>query len=516
MRRFLKGAPGRDDFRSRVQGLLAGRETAFLAALKRGVFDNPGSPYLPLFRNAGCCYGDVAELVRRDGLEGALAELALAGVYLTHDEAKGRVAVRRGSAAFRLSDSSLDNPFVEPHLQMATSGSTGPAGSVALHLGHYRDQLAQTALSIEVNDLVDAVWAVWLPPTQWYLSRLMRLTRLGRTPQRWFSQVPVRPRGGDLSRWAKWRCFVALCRKWGLTVPWVDLAPLHRPRGVVQWLGRNAGRGKRAALVTYPSSAVRACFAARKEGVSLGGCTFVVSGEPITSARRRCIEDAGAKCLPLFGTTELGECAEGCLSPQGPDDMHVCLHKFAVIEHTRTLPGGVEVHPLLFTSLGRFAPKFYINVESGDSGVVEDRECGCAWEGLGFVRHVRGVWSFSKLTAEGMTLPGGEVLRILEEHMPARFGGGTGDYQLIEADGEAEPTQYLLLVNPALGRLDEEAVRREFLQALEESMTGSRLAGRFLCHARQLQVTRERPVGRAGSKSLPVMLRPRGAGSERR
>src|SRR5207237_10782121 len=69
-----------------------------------------------------------------------------------------------------------------------------------------------------------------------------------------------------------------------------------------------------------------------------------------------------------------------------------------------------------------------------------------------------------------------DVIRVLEEVLPARFGGGPADYQIVE-DQEAEDGQprVRLLVHPALGPLDERAVADAFLEGVGGGSEGERL-----------------------------------------
>ena len=60
------------------------------------------------------------------------------------------------------------------------------------------------------------------------------------------------------------------------------------------------------------------------------------------------------------------------------------------------------------------------------------RSCGCYFERLGWRSHLHTIRSFEKLTAGGMTVLDADVVRILEELLPARFGGAAADYQLVE------------------------------------------------------------------------------------
>jgi hypothetical protein len=68
---------------------LAQRQDGFLALLRRVGFPGPRAagatlaPYQRLLRHAGCEYGDVDGLVRREGVEHALRRLYRDGVYLT-------------------------------------------------------------------------------------------------------------------------------------------------------------------------------------------------------------------------------------------------------------------------------------------------------------------------------------------------------------------------------------------------------------------------------------------------
>ena len=75
------------------------REAAFLRTLERAVFSYPQSPYLQLFRHAGCELEDVHNLVARDGLEEALRTL-LEAVWL-------RISVPLNVASKKKSASSL-------------------------------------------------------------------------------------------------------------------------------------------------------------------------------------------------------------------------------------------------------------------------------------------------------------------------------------------------------------------------------------------------------------------------
>ena len=91
-----------------------------------------------------------------------------------------------------------------------------------------------------------------------------------------------------------------------------------------------------------------------------------------------------------------------------------------------------------------------INAESEDCGTIEPATCDCLFSRVGFTEQICDIGSFGKLTGQGMTLVGTDVVRILEERMPASLGGLPGDYQLVEHEGTAQ-TQLTLRVSPRAG-----------------------------------------------------------------
>jgi hypothetical protein len=71
---------------SMVQRRLACRVESFLTLAERLIYRHPRSPYRQLMRWVGCEAGDLRALVAREGLEGALSQLAAMGVYVAFDE----------------------------------------------------------------------------------------------------------------------------------------------------------------------------------------------------------------------------------------------------------------------------------------------------------------------------------------------------------------------------------------------------------------------------------------------
>ena len=75
-----------------------------------------------------------------------------------------------------------------------------------------------------------------------------------------------------------------------------------------------------------------------------------------------------------------------------------------------------------------------LNVETDDYGVFYSEHCGCPIGELGFVQKMHSIHSYEKLTSEGVNFLGTEVVRLLEEVLPHRFGDHPIDYQIVEVE----------------------------------------------------------------------------------
>jgi hypothetical protein len=162
-----------------------------------------------------------------------------------------------------------------------------------------------------------------------------------------------------------------------------------------------------------------------------------------------------------------------------------------------------------YTSLLTSAPKLLLNVESDDYGTMDRRPCGCAWEGLGFRTHLRDIRSFRKLTGEGVTLVGSDMERILDELLPARYGGSALDYQFAEEEDERGFTRLTLRVAPQVTLPAESEVVEFVLRALNDAGGGSAVAQSLWRQAGTLRLRREQPAMTVRGKMLPLDLRSR-------
>jgi hypothetical protein len=148
-------------------------------------------------------------------------------------------------------------------------------------------------------------------------------------------------------------------------------------------------------------------------------------------------------------------------------------------------------------------------VELDDFGIVESRSCGCPFESYGFTEHIREIRSFAKLTGEGVTLVGSEMIRILEEVMPERFGGSPLDYQLMEEEDERGFTRLNIVVSPRIGRIDERKVVETVLDAIKQGSVAGHLAGAIWHQAGTLRVKRMEPIWTARGKLTPLQVQRR-------
>jgi hypothetical protein len=197
----------------------------------------------------------------------------------------------------------------------------------------------------------------------------------------------------------------------------------------------------------------------------------------------------------------------GCGNPIDTNDLHLLTDAFALIQHPRRVPGWeVEVDAFNVTSLLLTTPMIMLNVEIDDYGILERRACGCAFERYGFEHHVRDVRSFRKLTGEGVTLVGSEMIRILEEVLPARFGGSTLDYQLVEEEDEHGFTRLCLVVSPRVLIEDEQQVIETVFEAMSRSSVGADSARDIWSQAGTLRIKRAEPIWTSRGKLMPLHL----------
>jgi hypothetical protein len=506
--RFLRFRVSLDEARAEMRRRLAGREAGFLRLVERGIFGYPRSPYRALFALAGCELGDVRALVAARGLEGTLEALRDAGVYVAYEEFKGREPIVRGGREIPVAPGDFDNPFLQAAYQRTSGGTTGAGTRVMTDLDNMRAKAARRVLEDEIQGLRDVPFAVWrgVLPDNGLGAMLSRLPE-GMVPERWFT--PVTP--GQLRPSLEFRLATAYVlrtsRLCGVRLPRPEPVPVEEAGRVARWVAETLAERGGCHLRAYVSLLVRVAQAAGEAGLDLTGAVFGGGGEPPTPAKVAEIRRSGARFLPSYNVSELGKIGTPCLAPVEPNDHHLCQDHLALVQRRRAVPGtDVEVDAFLFTTLLPSAPKLALNVESDDYGVVERRDCGCPWQAEGLAVHVRGIRSFRKLTGEGMTLVGSDVVRLLEVVLPARFGGGATDYQLVEAEDERGLTRVHLLVSPRVEIASESAVVEALLDGLADGSPGADMARATWAAAGTLRVERREPVWTGRGKLMPLHL----------
>jgi hypothetical protein len=521
---FLRHPITHEAARRELRRRFAARNADFLHLARHSVYGDPASPYRRLLALAGCEYGDVERLVRDDGVEGALGALYQAGVYLTVDEFKGRRPVRRGSAVITLEPGRLYDRAAVPHIELRSSGSRGGGTPAPIDFTYIEERTVNTCLALHARG--GAAWshAVWGVPGSLFMVNLLELAGFGSRPVRWFSQVdPASPGLHSRYRWSthvmRWGSLVG-----GVPLPRPEHVSLEAPLPIVRWVASVRRTGGTPHLLTYSSSAVRVCLAATRAGIDIGGTQFSLTGEPLTTARAEVIRACGAHAAGWYGSMESSSIGHACVAPAAPDDVHFLHDRLALIQPgvgANSAGAGQPLEAFFLSSIRPGSLFVLLNVSLGDQAVVSRRRCGCPMEELGWTTHLSTIRSYEKLTAGGMTFLDVDAIRVLEDLLPARFGGAPTDYQLVEEEGEDGRPRLLLLVHPALGPLDPEQVAETFLGAIAPGSGLQRVMGLAWRQASFPRVERRIPIATVTGKILHLHVlparaltaRPRGSSS---
>ncbi|MFC1862689.1 hypothetical protein ACFL1Z_01885 [Thermodesulfobacteriota bacterium] len=469
LRNFLRYKLSLEEARKIVRQRIEEREANFLKLIEKSIFGYSLSPYLPLLKLADCEMGDIQKMVRNRGLEETLRALREAGVYFSFEEYKGLEPTVRDGKLISVQPRDFDNPYLHSYYHGQTGGTTGSPTRVMIGLDHLAAQAPFTMLAHEAHGLLDVPTAIWLSgfPESAALNNILRPAKFGQTPEKWFSDTIARERGISLIGRMAPAFLLLMGYLSGNPIPWPKLVRLDEAIVIAHWAIRNVNTHGGCLIYTFVSRALRICIAAQEEGLDMTGVSFVVAGEPPTPAKVKGITSTGARCVPRYAFTEHGTVGIGCALPIDENDIHLSKDALALIQFPRQVPGSeITVDAFNFTSLLPTAPKLLLNVESDDYGVVEDRSCGCPLGDYNFTTHLRNIRSFRKLTGAGPTLIGPDMVHILEEILPVRFGGSPLDYQLIEEENEDGFTRFNLVVSPKVEILDETAVIEVVLDAL--------------------------------------------------
>jgi hypothetical protein len=261
----------------------------------------------------------------------------------------------------------------------------------------------------------------------------------------------------------------------------------------------------RCSLNASVSRGVRVSIAAQEAGINLRGASFFGTSEPATPGKVRQILASGARFISSYGMVEAHRMGIGCARAEMGDDVHVHKDAYVLFTHPYAVPGfDVCVPAFNVTSLLPTASKILLNLQMDDYGILQERSCGCDLESYGFTTHIQEIRSYSKLTGEGVTLIGNEIVQVLEEVLPARFGGTPLDYQLVEHEDTDGFTRLVLRIDPRLAIGDSQEVTRVVLRALGNSSSMADAARAVWEHTGTLQVERKEPILTARGKHFPL------------
>jgi len=488
-----------------LQRNVRNREASFLDLVARTVYANPENPYHRMLQIAQCDYPDLVRAVQRDGLEPTLEQLLQAGVYLTHDELKGKAPIIRSGELIPVNQHSYDNPLVRAQIETRSSGSrsqgTRTQHSIAaqIHWEHYHALLARE-LDIQHHAFVGLLPIL---PSIAGLTVALRGPGFGWNVKRWYAV------GGNLRDSGHYRALTGLMVLIGKMAGARCRFPTYLPENdflpVAEYIARRKAAGQRCCVGGFVSPAVRVAAAAMEHGLDIRGTVFSVGGEALTSAKRSILEAAGGEVYPFYAIVEVGPVGYACRRMKTGNCVHLFEDLVAAVARRKLAPlSETEVNSLLFTTLTPFASRVLINVEMDDCGIIEKVRCDCLFSQVGYGRQIRDIASYGKLTGQGMTLAGTDVVRILEEALPRRLGGGPGDYQLVEEEGSAQ-TVMALRVSPRVEQSNPDIIRRCFLEELKRHYGGT-LAARTWRHAEGVKVIVAEPLTTSTGKVLPLHL----------
>jgi hypothetical protein len=505
-RELVRRPPSLDEARARVRQAVISRDERFLASIEHLIWSIPASPYLPLLRHAGVERGDIIELVQTGGLEGALRTLREAGVYVAHEEWLGTEPARRGSFQARFRPAQFVNPRFDSVFLGGTGGSRTASVPIAWSFAALRRGVDPYLLRASSWGVLGTPAAIWLPvqPSAVGIATALMLAATGEPPERWFTPVRL-VRRTPPKVLASNLLLPAILRSAGVRLPRPQHAPPSDPGAVLRWCRDALSRVGRARLGAYTSSAVRLAELAQVRGVSLDGLVIATLGESLGGARSEAIRASGAVPANAYGFMQKGTVAHACPQCRN-DEMHLRESEVAVISRSRRRPDGRPASAFLWTSLHDETPSVLLNVENDDYGRIstDPVACGCELGALGVRQRISEVQAMTKVTAEGMTVPGEVLVRLVESVLPGAFGGSPADYQFVQRSVGRE-ARLFLRIDPRLGEIRESAVAAAVRRELSTT-PGGLLASELWNELRTFRTFRAPPEPTPSGKLLPVSI----------
>jgi hypothetical protein len=489
---------------------LSRREERFLDIVRSQIFERPESPYRQLLRLAGCEFVDLQARVKDCGIEDTLTQLAREGVYLSSDEFKGKKEVIRGRHCFRVTPGCFENRNASGGYRTQSSGTTNQPIRSFVSLDLLAIRTPVSCLAFAAHDLFSCAHAMYdaILPGSAGINNLMIYARMGVAADRWFARtIPIKNKLERIYHSSTTRLLVHAARYCGAKFPKPEYVRDDGVDEVVHWVRAQHAERMGCCITTAASNAARIARTASRLGVSLEGTKFIVTGEPLTDVKREVIESAGARAIPRYAYGGSINISYGCANPVHTDESHVNQHLLALIESPhRAADAGSGVHPLLCTTIDPAFPRLLLNVESGDYGYLSQRDCGCLLEKTGLSLHLHHIRSFEKFTSEGMNFFYGDLYELFERTLPCEFGGGPGDYQLMEEEDETGQTRLTLVVHPQVEAVDETRILSRLRAELSQRSRGDRFMTDVWANAGTFKVRREAPYASPRGKILPLHM----------
>jgi hypothetical protein len=492
---YLRADLSDEALAARLRNALATREERLLAMFAAGVFARPASPYLALLRHAGVEQGDIATLVGDEGPEGALLRLRDAGFHLTAEELKGRAPIVRGSLTLDVRAEDFDNPFGPGGLSSISGGTSGTPLRLGLSITDLEEDIAYVRPWLAGAGLLGSPLVLWrgVPPSRSGLRNAFRSLRSGLVLHSWWSPTPVGFLESPRDRLAL-SVARGVARAHGARIPAPRHAPLSDPSAVLDTLAGLASAGRRPVLDATAGAAARLCGLAAARGVSLHGVTIRTGGEPLTDAKAAVMRATGAVPACHYQASELGRIGVACSDAASSDtvatdDVHIASGRVLVIE--RPIEG--EPPRLLLTCLSPTSQLLLLNADIGDTAVLVRRSCGCPLGALGLDLHAHTIRSVAKITSGGVSILHAELLELVEQTLPARFGGSPSDYQLVETEERGVP-RVEVYVSPRVGPVAERDVVDTVLAAVAEGPTWRAMVAGWWQDGETVRVVRRDPI----------------------
>ncbi len=513
LRRYVEHTLTLEEAEEQIRTNLLHRDASFLQVMRRGVFGHAPSPYRKLLAHYGITYEDVAAWVRTEGVEGTLGILYDAGVYVTLDQFKGRAPIERPGFSLVTEASDFDSPIFTNYFAAETGGSGGTPRRIRVDLDALGYEAAYALIAARRLGQEIEPYAVWrpIPPAAAALKDVLRRAKAGLSIDRWFSQTDPRMLGSRQAAFTT--MMVRTLRMWGARVAVPEYVPTEQASVVAHWLAEQTAAGHPGHMSLGASSAIRACAAAQDLGLDISGALLRVGGEPHTEAKAQIIRQAGARSINSYAMSEVGRIGVTCGNPSALDQVHLVADKMALIQRPPSGHRGDDsIGAFYLTTLLPTLPKLMLNVETGDYGVVEERDCGCPWGALGLHTCIHTIRSYEKLTTEGMHFTAVDLLNLVEVVLPGRFGGAPADYQLVEQE-EDGLARVSLIVSPRVGAVDEAALVEVALRTLGARNAGTGMMAEIWQQAGTLRVERREPYMTGAAKIQPLHVR-KGAPTE--